>query len=481
MDYKELFNMCGLDDQWQAQNKKRIEKFLYKIQIRSDQDIADSIAWANQQYDFTLEGTRRILAVMMKECIDYALSDEEREIVINYTRPTMASLSQGFHVWENRINAELGTQKYYARGTSIVYLMVVLGTIFNKANHCIEIAENLGQTAGKGHCSEYQIWEGGLAEGMFPSPTVEVSCGVFCDQAPEVEAKMAVDHNFDVVFTDLPEDHAWDSWPNMDLAAVKYMSENTEIVYEYLHDKYGFSMSEDDKSLGVLEANKFITRHFGINALIAEADGLPVSRADLFLSFISAIIGTVYTDELLDAMKQLEKDVRKRIRDGVRVVPAGAPRVWGTFAAVADMRFYHQLEEAGLHMTHIWFEPVAPEVFATPPKSELPREQGYELIFRFGGMGDLCGSTLKAAKWAVDHYKLDGLMIFETMFCRPLCLPAVMQKDYIKKECNNLPTILLELDAYDSRNYTPEQYRTRLESFAEVLRMRQAAKAEVLA
>lgn len=481
MDYSELFNMCGLDNEWQAKNKERIEKFLYKIQIRTDKDIADSIAWANQQYDFSLEGTRRILAVMMKECIDYALSDEEREVVINYTRPTMASLSQCFHVWENRINAELGRPKFYARGTSIVYLMVILGTVFNKANHCIEIAEDLGQTAGKGHCSEYQIWEGGLAEGMFPPPDVEVSCGVFCDQAPEVEAKMAVDHNFDVVFTDLPEDHDWDIWPNMDLAAVKYMSDTTEKVYDYLREKYEFTMSEDDKSMGVLEANKFITRHLGITGLIAETDGLPVSHADLFLSFISAIIGTVYTEELLEASKQLEKDVRKRIREGKFVVPPGAPRTWGTFVAVADMRFYHQVEEAGIHLTHVWFEPVSPEVFTTPPKSELPREQGYELIFRFHGMGDLCGSTLKATKWAVNNYKLDGLMIFETMFCRPLCLPAVMLKDYIKKECNNLPTLILELDAYDSRNYTPEQYRTRLESFAEVLRMKRAVKAEIAA
>jgi len=477
MNYNELFNMCGLDDEWQAQNKERIEKFLYKIYIRTDKDIEDSVAWAKSQYDFSLAGTRKIMAIIMKESIDYSLAKEEREIVINYTRPAMASLSQGFHVWENRINAELGYQKYYARGTSIVYLMIVLGTIFNKANWCIDLAEDMGQTAGKGHCSEYQIWEGGLSKDMFPAPDVEVSCGLFCDQAPEVEAKMAVDFDFDVLFTDLPEDHEWDTWPTMDLEAIKYLSANTELVYDELRERYGFSMSEDDKSLGVLEANKLTTRHFGIAELIATTDGLPVSRADLFLSFITSAIGTVYTDELLDAMKQLEKDIRKRKREGVFVVAPGAPRVYGTFAAVSDMRFYHQVEEAGLHLTHIWFEPVPPEVFSTPPASDIPREQGYEMIFRFQGLGDLCGSSLKQAKFAVEHYNLDGLMIFETMFCRPLCLPAAMIKDYVQKECNNIPVMRLELDAYDSRNYTPEQYRTRLESFSEVLKMRKLMNA----
>lgn len=475
MNYNELFNMCGLNDEWQAQNKERIEKFLHKIYIRSDKDIEDSVAWAKSQFDFTLQGTRQIMAIIMKESIDYSLSDEECEVVINYTRPTMASLSQGFHVAERRINAEreaAGQKKIYARGTSIVYLMIALGTIFNKANWCIDLAEDLGQTAGKGHCSEYQIWEGGLSKGMFPPPTVEVSCGLFCDQAPEVEAMMAEEFNYDIVFTDLPEDHPWDSWPSMDIEAIKYLSANTELVYDYLREKYGFTMSEADKSQGVMEANKFSNRHFGIAELIATTDGLPVSRADLFLSFITSAIGTYYTEELLEAMKQLEKDVRKRKREGIFVVPPGSPRAYGTFVAVSDMRFYHQCEEAGLHLTHVWFEPVPPEVFNTPPASDIPREQGYEMIFRFQGLGDLCGSSLKQAKYAVQHYNLDGLMIFETMFCRPLCLPAAMIKDYVQKECNNIPVMRLELDAYDSRNYTPEQYRTRLESFAEVLRMR---------
>lgn len=169
----------------------------------------------------------------------------------------------------------------------------------------------------------------------------------------------------------------------MDLEAIKYLSANTELVYDHLREKYGFTMMEEDKSQGVMEANKFTTRHLGINGLIAATDGMPVSRADLFLSFILSAIGTYYTDELLDAMKQFEKDIRKKIRSGEFVVPPGSPRVYGTFVAVSDMRFYHQCEEAGLHLTHVWFEPVPPEVFNTPPVSDIPREQGYEMIFRF--------------------------------------------------------------------------------------------------
>lgn len=473
MNYTNLFKMCGLDEEWQAQNADRIEQFLKQIDITTDEQIKECEEWTKSQFDVTLAGTRGILAVMMKETLDYALwKYDGREICINYTRPTMSVLSQCFHIWENRKNAELGYNKYYARGSSIVFVMVILGTVFNRANHYIEVAEDLGQTAGKGHCSEYQIWEGALAEGAIPPPTVEMSCGLFCDQAPEVEAKMAIDYNYDLIFNDLTLDHEWDSFPNVDLAAIKYLSANTEECYRYLEENYGFDLTEEEKSLGVAQANQLVSAHLGIADLIAKEDGLPVSRADLFLSFISAIIGTVYFDELQAAKKQLLKDIRKRRREGVYVVPPGAPRSWMTFASVSDMRFYHQVEEAGIHCTHIWFEPVHPEVLGAPPQSDIPREQGYELTFRFHSMGDLCGSTIKATRWAVEHFNLDGLMICETMFCRPICVPAVMMKDYVKKEHPDMPVIILELDAYDSRNYTPEQYRTRLESFAEVMRMR---------
>ena len=179
-----------------------------------------------------------------------------------------------------------------------------------------------------------------------------------------------------------------------------------------------------------------------------------------------------------EAKKQMLKDIRARRREGKYVVAPGAPRAWGTFVAVSDMRFYHQVEEAGIHLTHVWFEPMHPDVLTAPTQSEIPREAGYELTFRFHGMGDLCGSTLRQTAWAVDAYDLDGLMIFETLFCRPICLPAIQLKDYIKQNYPELPVIVLELDAYDSRNYTPEQYRTRLESFAEVMRMHKEDKME---
>ena len=47
-------------------------------------------------------------------------------------------------------------------------------------------------------------------------------------------------------------------------------------------------------------------------------------------------------------------------------------------------------------------------------------------------------------------------------------------KLHIEKE-KGLPTLLLDMDIYDDRNYSAAALRTRLEAFAEMLKARKAA------
>lgn len=477
VEYNELMNMCGLDDEWQAANKERIENFLHRIYVRTKEDMDHAMKHFTYQFDTSLAGVRACLAVLMKETIDFVLARDEREIIIQYGRPTMATLAQGFHVAENRINKELGYDKFYARGTSIVYVEIVLGAIFDKSNWLIEIGEDMGQTAGKGHCSEYQIWEGAIVKGVIPTPDVEIACGVFCDQAPEVECLLADEFDYDIICTDMTQDHNWNTWPNVDPRGVQYESRNTDKMYKYLSDKYDFTITEEDLNQGAAEANAIVGRHMAIVQLMGEADPQPISQCDMCLPFYLFVCGSVYVDETMAAIKQLQKDVRKRIKNSEGVCSKGAPRVYQTFRPVADFRFYKLLEELDIATPVAWFDTFPPEVFNTPPGSERPVEQMYELIYRFCGLGDLSGS-LKSWKWICEQYKLDGILLLLTMFCRPSALPIAMAKDYIQKELEDFPALILEMDSFDSRNYTSGQYKTRLESFAEILRMNQAMKGD---
>lgn len=477
VEYNELFNLCGLDDEWQAENKGRIEKFLDRIEIRTQAEMDHALEFTKLQYDTSLLGVRMCLAVCVKETIDWVLARDEREVIISYGRPTMGVLSMGLATAENRLNEEAGYTKYYARGTSILMSEIIVGTVFDKTNALIEIGEDMGQTAGRGHCSEFQVWEGGLVKGYFPTPDLELSCGVFCDQAPEAEALLADEFDYPVIFTDMPLDSQWKTWPDIDKTGIEFMATNTDRAYNTLRRDFNFPLTEEDLSNGAVSANVFVGRHMGITTLMAAADPQPLSQADVALSFWLYVLGTVYVDEASAAMKQMTKDVRARIKAGEGVVPKGAPRVYMTMRPVTDFRVYKLLEEVGIAVPLCWFDMFPPEVTGTDTKFEdRPAAACYEMIFRFCGMGDLYGSTLNAFKWMAEEYGLDGMILVNLICCRPYSLPTNMAKDYLNKELEELPTIIVEMDAFDSRNYTPGQIRTRLESFAEVLRMNQAMK-----
>jgi benzoyl-CoA reductase/2-hydroxyglutaryl-CoA dehydratase subunit BcrC/BadD/HgdB len=66
-------------------------------------------------------------------------------------------------------------------------------------------------------------------------------------------------------------------------------------------------------------------------------------------------------------------------------------------------------------------------------------------------------------------------MIYNYQFsCRPLACNSKLLKVHIEKE-RGLPTLLLDMDFYDDRNYSAAALRTRLEAFAEMLKARKAA------
>ena len=58
--------------------------------------------------------------------------------------------------------------------------------------------------------------------------------------------------------------------------------------------------------------------------------------------------------------------------------------------------------------------------------------------------------------------------------CRPVASTSHLLKQFVEKE-TGIPVLSLEFDGYDSRNYSAESMRTKVETFAEMLRARKAS------
>lgn len=480
MDYRKLFEGLGLDAEWQTQNASRIGLFLERIRVTSQDEIDAGYERLQQQFEIALPGVRMLLSVATREGIDFVLAKDEHEIVINFGRPVTTVLSQALIQGEKKYGG-----KFYARGTSCLMAELLLGTVFDKMNYIVDIGEGMGQQNGRGHCSLYQGLVGGMECGMFPVPDVEIACGYFCDQAPEAEAlihELFKDKGggYNLIFADRPHDMQWDSWPSVDYKTTELMGLQLDYAYDQLREHWGFDLSMEERNNADNLAGALTPRFMTISSLMIEAERQPVSQSDVGLVMWMWAVGSYYFDDLIAACHQFEKDIRKKIRAGEGVCSKGAPRIYTTFRYTADNSVIKFIEsELDISIPVQWLDVFPHEVFTSDSNvldSEHPEWFGYEAMTRQLTLGDNMGTLKTWGRVCETVPNLDGILGMMPMFCRPFAIPEVYGKDYIQKNYNGIPYMLYEMDSMDTRYYNMGQARTRLESFAEVVRMHKALR-----
>ena len=81
-----------------------------------------------------------------------------------------------------------------------------------------------------------------------------------------------------------------------------------------------------------------------------------------------------------------------------------------------------------------------------------------------------CSQSVKA----VEELKIDGVIWNYQFNCRPLSLTSHFMKRWLEENLG-IPTLSLEMDSFDSRSYSAAALRTRVETFADMLRARKAS------
>ncbi len=213
-----------------------------------------------------------------------------------------------------------------------------------------------------------------------------------------------------------------------------------------------------------------------VTKLMAEADPQPISQADLTLVFYLWSQGIIYLDDAIRALNDLQKDIRKRVKKGEGVVAKGAPRVFVQLRNCVDMSPTKAIEELGLAIPVMFYDALHPNQLTPTKFPDDPAAQAIEGVFKMPKMGDNFAS-LEFWRWVADEHNLDGVIHIYASSCRPWSTPALMGKKHVQKELNGIPYMVVEGDSFDSRNYSAGQLRTRVESFAEVLKMNKAVKS----
>jgi benzoyl-CoA reductase/2-hydroxyglutaryl-CoA dehydratase subunit BcrC/BadD/HgdB len=75
---------------------------------------------------------------------------------------------------------------------------------------------------------------------------------------------------------------------------------------------------------------------------------------------------------------------------------------------------------------------------------------------------------------AAQETGVDGVIFNYLIDCRVLGQPSHLLKQFVEKE-TGVPVLALEMELADSRTYSAETLRTKVETFADMLRARKAS------
>jgi hypothetical protein len=463
--YDELLKLCGFEDEQIDEERHRIEKAFQKLEL-GPEDMERADGWVRENHQIELAGVRGLLRLWLLELIDLVLARDEGKKIVYFGYPSIIP-GPGM-----AIKAAAPEQVYSACPDAI--LCHTMGQIFNKINPILEAGEENGLPPGHALCSLLQVRVGGMAKGIIPVPDLAFGSSYFCDMGSKADELLHERYGHRGLYVDGSMDSAWGEYPDFLPERVEFFGAQLNKVVGVVKEVLGVEVTSEawEKVAG-------ITRSFfhslGQLSLLMMADPTPISTVvtGLALNLIGGCTGRAMTEGPL-VMDILAEEARQRVDKGIGIVEKGTPRVLIGLNNFSDPRITHMMEEAGI-------APIA-IAFATPPKLATRKApagtyttQGEVRAERELRDGRWHSSYAGVARGPETLMALnpDGVISSYLFSCRPVAMTSHLYK--LAAEETGIPHLSLEIDLYDSRNYSAEALRTKVETFAELLRARKAA------
>ena len=460
--YTGLFKLCGFEPEEIERERPRIDKALKIVGIGVD-DMEMAEDRIRKYFDIELVGVRKVLGIWLKQLIDLALAREERKRLVYTTFPSVARLG---------LAAMLASEEVYYHAPEIV-IDVVLGQIFGKINPILEAAEEHGMPPGLAMCGLNQARLGAIVNGIAPIPDVTLTAGQFCDQTPKTDELLHEVYGVPNIFVDACIDSPWDEYPEIRPRRIQYYAGELRRAREKLQDALGFEISEETQREAIMGYGKLwwaMQQVWELN----NNDPVPISQADLGLFYwMIACPERRALQDGLQAIATLAREVKQRVDEGKGVVEKGAPRVaWGVSHST-DPSVTRMFEEVGLAF------PISAFAWTSPTQMMKSRfttseERIAEAELRYG-VYHSTSAVIFRYKEICKAGDVDGLLYAYAYSCRATGFYPLIVKRAIEQELG-IPVLALECDMYDTRTYSTEALRTRVETFAEMLRAKKVAK-----
>ncbi len=199
----------------------------------------------------------------------------------------------------------------------------------------------------------------------------------------------------------------------------------------------------------------------------------PMSAFDAF--FHLALIVTLRgTQTAVDYYKELLEEMNDRVRQGISAVPNEEYRllwdnlpIWYKTKWLSEKFASHNACLVADTYTSAWCGQLD---YLDENDFLKSMVEGYTSIYLNISVDQMANTVLKMA----DKYDVDGLVMHSNRSCKPYSLGQYDIQRIVQKE-RNLPSLMIEADMVDERNFSESQTETRIDAFMELVKENKGA------
>jgi len=460
--YDELYTLCGYEASEIQDQRPRIEETLRKLELGLE-DVERAVNSVRKNFDVELMGVRKILAIWLKELTNVVLARDEGKKIFYFGFPSIGGLGAAI--------AAASEDILCAAPDAI--LCHTMGQIFNKLDSILEAGEQAGLPAGHSLCTLQAIRVGALAKGIIPVPDLASLSSYYCDMGSKTDELLSERYGFPSVIVDGSMDSKWGEFPEFDPMRIKYLGGQLSKLFDEVEKHLGVKVT-DAEFKKANDVNLAFKESMALLGDVIDIDPMPISMVDVSMASMLVWASTLTGNELPSAVEILNQEVKARVDQGYGIIPKGSPRVLIFFSSFSDPDFVHMLEESGLAVVN---QVTMAGLKAEFPESHQPSfgEKRAEIEMWMGFFHSNYAFAKRCSE-VINALKVDGFISNYLFNCRPLAGNSHLLKKYIEEE-TGIPVLSLEMDIYDSRYYSPSSLKTRVETFADILRAKKAAKS----
>jgi benzoyl-CoA reductase/2-hydroxyglutaryl-CoA dehydratase subunit BcrC/BadD/HgdB len=362
---------------------------------------------------------------------------------------------EGLVVWSN---AFFPFEMLHGLGVTPVHpeSISALAARLGVSSEAIRCAETGGYSSDS--CSFYRCALGLNMQKLLPRPDIIVSSSHLCDGTVKFFHNISRYYGcdfylLDVPYHDTPESRGYLAQQLEELAGKIAAKQGKKPDMERLAEALRFSN----------EAREYMLK---INDL-RRLSPCPMSGSDAASYVLDMQFFGPGSREGADFFKTLYEEI-KAVADNGRapVSPERFRLLWLHYVKpYYPNEIFDILESAGASVCygesgHVSWEPL---------DAEHPFESMAAMLLSSPNVGPLERRSQLALKLA-DEYDIDGVIHFSHWGCRQSCGGEYVIRDLMQQR--DMPMLILDGDGVDSRNYSREQTRLRLEAFLEMLEAR---------